>query len=147
MNETTNGSSATANVRMAQPSAGKEREAGTVRKASDASLSGLQHAASQSDVTNKKITMKQVTREQASLLHFDIDSWSSYSANYHPEQIKVHRPNDQASRWSSAGNNQMQFLTLKLQKLSIVSKLATPTFLSTQPMRVTLNSTPLFLHN
>lgn len=53
-------------------------------------------------------------------LSFDIHSWSSYSGQYHPKNILVSKPNDQSSRWSSGSNNQMQFITLKLQKTSIV---------------------------
>jgi hypothetical protein len=53
-------------------------------------------------------------------LPFEIHSWSSYSAAYHPKNITVDRPTDQSSRWSSGNNNQMQFITLKLEKPCLV---------------------------
>jgi hypothetical protein len=34
----------------------------------------------------------------------------------------VNKPADQSSRWSSGSNNQMQFITLQLEKPSIVRK-------------------------
>ncbi|KAI9001723.1 Muskelin N-terminus-domain-containing protein [Gaertneriomyces semiglobifer] len=53
-------------------------------------------------------------------LGYDICSWSSHSASYHPKNIMINKPQDQSSRWSSGSNNQMQYITLKLDKLSIV---------------------------
>jgi hypothetical protein len=53
-------------------------------------------------------------------LKYDIHSWSSYSANYHPRNIMLNKPMDQSSRWSSGSNNQNQFIMVKLDKVSIV---------------------------
>ena len=53
-------------------------------------------------------------------LEYDIHAWSSHSASYHPKNILVNKPTDQSSRWSSGTNDQMQFITLKLDKLSVV---------------------------
>lgn len=47
-------------------------------------------------------------------LKYSIHSYSSYSAQYHPEHILNNRPFDQSSRWSSGANNQQQFLVLRL---------------------------------
>ncbi|OZJ05515.1 hypothetical protein BZG36_01880 [Bifiguratus adelaidae] len=51
---------------------------------------------------------------------YTIHSYSSHSADYHPRNIMVDQPNDQSSRWSSGTNNQMQFVMLKLEKVSVV---------------------------
>ncbi|KAI0239365.1 hypothetical protein L0F63_003758 [Massospora cicadina] len=53
-------------------------------------------------------------------LKYSIHSWSSHSANFHPDNILVDDPKDQASRWSTDSNKQSQFITLELEKLSIV---------------------------
>jgi len=53
-------------------------------------------------------------------LKYNIHSWSSYSPTYHPKNIMVNRPQDQSSRWSSNSNDHMQFVTIKLDKMSIV---------------------------
>jgi hypothetical protein len=54
-------------------------------------------------------------------ISYDINDWSSHSASYLPEHIKVNKPQDQSSRWSSGSNNQMQFITVKLEQMSIIS--------------------------
>lgn len=41
-------------------------------------------------------------------LPYTVEAWSSYSANYHPRNILLDKPTDQASRWSSGSNNQVQ---------------------------------------
>ncbi|KAJ3288309.1 Muskelin 1, intracellular mediator containing kelch motif [Rhizoclosmatium sp. JEL0117] len=53
-------------------------------------------------------------------LEYDIASWSSHSAAYHPRHIRVNRPSDQGSRWSSGANNQLQFVALKLSRPAVV---------------------------
>eukprot|EP01135_Chromosphaera_perkinsii_P004865 Nk52_evm11s301 gene=Nk52_evmTU11s301 len=53
-------------------------------------------------------------------LQYGIDSWSSHSAQYHPRNIIINKPQEQSSRWSSGSNNQMQYVTVKLDKLSVV---------------------------
>jgi len=54
-------------------------------------------------------------------LKYSIHAWSSHSASYHPKNIMVNKPQDQSSRWSSNSNNHMQYITIKLDKMSIVS--------------------------
>lgn len=56
------------------------------------------------------------------LLPYTVSQWSSHSANYHPRNIQVNKPNDQSSRWSSGTNNQAQFVTLKLDKVAVARK-------------------------
>jgi N-acetylneuraminic acid mutarotase len=53
-------------------------------------------------------------------LKYSIHAWSSHSASYHPKNIMVNKPQDQSSRWSSNSNNHMQYITIKLDKMSIV---------------------------
>jgi len=53
-------------------------------------------------------------------LKYNIHAWSSHSASYHPKNIMVNKPQDQSSRWSSNSNNHMQYITIKLDKMSIV---------------------------
>ncbi|RKO92671.1 Muskelin N-terminus-domain-containing protein, partial [Blyttiomyces helicus] len=56
----------------------------------------------------------------ATRLKYDVQSWSSHSASYHPRNIMANKPQDQSSRWSSGSNNQMQFITVKFERLSVV---------------------------
>ncbi|KAI8849074.1 Muskelin N-terminus-domain-containing protein [Chytridium lagenaria] len=60
------------------------------------------------------------SRSHSQKLQYDIQSWSSHSASYYPKNIMVNKPNDQSSRWSSKSNDQMQYITIKLDKVSIV---------------------------
>ncbi|ORX89838.1 hypothetical protein K493DRAFT_64679 [Basidiobolus meristosporus CBS 931.73] len=61
-----------------------------------------------------------IGRAKTEKLKYEIDSWSSHSASYHPKNIMVDNPQEQSSRWSSGSNTQTQFITLKLEKLSVV---------------------------
>ncbi|KAK7873640.1 hypothetical protein R5R35_009328 [Gryllus longicercus] len=53
-------------------------------------------------------------------LVYTIHKCSSFSSTYFPENIQEDKSNDQSSRWSSDTNNHPQFITLKLQRHSIV---------------------------
>ncbi|KAK9765181.1 hypothetical protein K7432_006694 [Basidiobolus ranarum] len=61
-----------------------------------------------------------IGRAKTEKLKYDIEAWSSHSASYHPKNIMVDNPQEQSSRWSSGSNTQTQFITLKLEKLSVV---------------------------
>eukprot|EP00033_Pygsuia_biforma_P002376 GCRY01002630.1.p1 GENE.GCRY01002630.1~~GCRY01002630.1.p1 ORF type:complete len:858 (-),score=233.66 GCRY01002630.1:127-2700(-) len=54
------------------------------------------------------------------VLDYDIHSYSSYSANYLPENIKTNKPRDQGNRWSSGSSGNNQFLMLKLKQVSLL---------------------------
>ena len=54
-------------------------------------------------------------------LQYTVHDWSSFSANYHPNNVLEDKPSSQASRWSSDTNYPPQFITLKLSKPSIVT--------------------------
>ncbi|KAI0218378.1 Muskelin [Lamellibrachia satsuma] len=54
------------------------------------------------------------------VLKYSIHKYSSYSANYVPENILIENSSDQSSRWSSDTNNPPQFLTLKLERPAII---------------------------
>ncbi|ELU02476.1 hypothetical protein CAPTEDRAFT_169790 [Capitella teleta] len=56
-------------------------------------------------------------------LKYSVHKYSSYSANYVPENITLDRPTDQSSRWSADSNHPPQFLTLKLEKAAIVQSI------------------------
>ncbi|KAL1924690.1 uncharacterized protein VTP21DRAFT_4344 [Calcarisporiella thermophila] len=56
-------------------------------------------------------------------LSYEIYDCSGHSSLYHPRNIRDNRPHDQSSRWSSPSNNQAQFITIKLDKLSIVQNI------------------------
>lgn len=58
-----------------------------------------------------------------SFLHYKIEKWSSYSANYLPENILRDEPSKQSSRWSSGSNAPPQYLILKLNHPAIVRKI------------------------
>jgi len=53
-------------------------------------------------------------------LDYAVAAWSSYSSGYKPEHVLEHKPHDQASRWSSASNDQNQFLVLGLREPALV---------------------------
>jgi hypothetical protein len=63
-----------------------------------------------------------VLGKQDQKLNYDIQSWSSYSASYHPKNILENKPSDQSSRWSSGTNDQLQYVTIKLDRMSVVCK-------------------------
>ncbi|XP_052755942.1 muskelin isoform X2 [Galleria mellonella] len=53
-------------------------------------------------------------------LCYTVHKFSSYSANYIPENIMVNNPSDQLSRWFTDSTTPSQFILLKLKSLSIV---------------------------
>lgn len=53
-------------------------------------------------------------------LKYDIYAWSSHAVSYVPKHILVNKPNDQSSRWLSASNDKSQFVTVKLDSMSVV---------------------------
>lgn len=61
-----------------------------------------------------------IDNPQFDKLSYSIQDFSSHSASYHPRNIMECRPWDQSSRWSSGTNNQMQYITLKLDNPAIV---------------------------
>eukprot|EP00127_Corallochytrium_limacisporum_P006525 Clim_evm56s229 gene=Clim_evmTU56s229 len=63
---------------------------------------------------------RQLDTEEDEKLTYEIDSWSSHSAQYHPRNILVDRPVEQSSRWSSASTSQIQFVQLRLSKPALV---------------------------
>eukprot|EP00128_Syssomonas_multiformis_P002301 Colp12_sorted_trinity150504_noHs@9762 len=70
------------------------------------------------------MAISDVTNNSAEeVLAYTVDSWSSHSPNYHPKNIMVDKPSEQSSRWSSGSSNQIQYLTLKLEKMSIVKSI------------------------
>jgi len=52
-------------------------------------------------------------------LKFSIFRFSSYSSSYVPDNIRINRPSDQSSRWSSDTTDSPQYLVLKLEHLAI----------------------------
>eukprot|EP00051_Salpingoeca_urceolata_P006576 m.86923 g.86923 ORF g.86923 m.86923 type:complete len:836 (+) comp14891_c0_seq3:166-2673(+) len=56
-------------------------------------------------------------------LKYDVHSWSSFSARYHPRNIMVDDPSDQASRWSSGCNTQAQFIMLRLPQPAVIKEI------------------------
>ncbi|KAI8441686.1 hypothetical protein MSG28_015218 [Choristoneura fumiferana] len=53
-------------------------------------------------------------------LCYTIHKYSSYSANYIPENIMVNNPSDQLSRWFTDSNTPSQFIMLKIKAPAIV---------------------------
>ena len=80
----------------------------TIRKVKDSQSSGSQ-----------KILPASLADAPMVVLPYEVDSWSSYTGAFHPKNIMANKPNEQASRWSSASSNQSQFITLKLSKPAI----------------------------
>jgi len=56
-------------------------------------------------------------------LNYKIFKYSSSSSTYLPENILEDNPGDQSSRWSTEANTPPQFVILKLEKPSIVTKI------------------------
>jgi hypothetical protein len=61
-----------------------------------------------------------VLQQHLDIINYDVVAWSGYSADYHPRNIKENKPHDQASRWSSGSHDQLQYLTLKLERDAII---------------------------
>jgi len=57
-------------------------------------------------------------------LGFSIHSCSSYSSSYFPENVLCDKPSDQSSRWSSDTNTPPQYLTLKLDRTAVVTRIS-----------------------
>ena len=55
-------------------------------------------------------------------LLYHIDDCSKHSGRYGPQNIIENRPTEQASRWSSAETGGKQYITLRLDSLSVVSE-------------------------
>ncbi|KAJ1967101.1 hypothetical protein IWQ62_002060 [Dispira parvispora] len=53
-------------------------------------------------------------------LNYDVVGYSSYSSDFHPNNIKVNQPVSGRSRWSSEFNDQRQYLILKLERPSLL---------------------------
>jgi len=56
-------------------------------------------------------------------LPYTIHNFSSHSAAYHPVHIIKNNPQDQASRWSSAANDQNQFIIVKFVGMAVVKQI------------------------
>ncbi|KAI8376660.1 Muskelin N-terminus-domain-containing protein [Choanephora cucurbitarum] len=57
-----------------------------------------------------------VAKAKQAKLPYTIHDFSSYSGSYHPMNITINQPTQQASRWSSGVNNHEQFITIKFEK-------------------------------
>lgn len=70
-------------------------------------------------------------------LAYRVVDCSSFSPNYRPEAILEDNPTEQASRWSSAANDQHQYITLRLDQPALICTsscaIASPTILSSMP--------------
>ena len=53
-------------------------------------------------------------------LKYDIDTYSSFTFNYHPRNILIDKQDDHLSRWSVQYLSQNEYVYLKLEKTSIV---------------------------
>jgi hypothetical protein len=49
-------------------------------------------------------------------LPYTIHDYSSHSGSYHPQNICVNQPTQQASRWSSGLHDHEQYITIKFEK-------------------------------
>ncbi|KAJ1894504.1 hypothetical protein LPJ66_005152 [Kickxella alabastrina] len=86
-----------------------------------AGSSGCQSHISAANAGNSMdIDEAQELRIEYDLLPYEIQSWSSHSANFLPKNILVDRPHDQASRWSTSLNNHRQYITLRLERPALV---------------------------
>ncbi|KAI8639074.1 Muskelin N-terminus-domain-containing protein [Parasitella parasitica] len=52
-------------------------------------------------------------------LSYTIFDYSSHSGSYHPQNIMVNKPTQQASRWSSGLHDHEQYITIKLDKTAV----------------------------
>ncbi|CEP17136.1 hypothetical protein [Parasitella parasitica] len=52
-------------------------------------------------------------------LSYVIHDYSSHSGTYHPQNIMVNKPTQQASRWSSGLHDHEQYITIKLDKPAV----------------------------
>lgn len=83
----------------------------------------LQRQQQQQQQQHQQQLLLQQQHHQQTKLKYDIHSCSSHSPNYPPKNIIICKPNDQSSRWSSGVNNQLQYVMLKLDQVSIVQSI------------------------
>lgn len=55
-------------------------------------------------------------------LDYTIHEYSSYCGTFHPHNIRVNKPSDQSSRWSSGTHDQTQYLVLRLDQPAVACK-------------------------
>jgi hypothetical protein len=57
------------------------------------------------------------------VINYSIHDCSSYSGSYHPQHIRVNKPTQQASRWSSGLHDHEQYITIKFDTPIVARKL------------------------
>ncbi|KAI8047413.1 Muskelin N-terminus-domain-containing protein [Gilbertella persicaria] len=65
---------------------------------------------------HKNTLISMMSKARQVKLKYSIYDCSSYSGSYHPQNIIVNQPTQQASRWSSGLNDHEQFITIKFDK-------------------------------
>jgi hypothetical protein len=63
-----------------------------------------------------------VTAAPQVTLPYTIHNYSSFSGSYHPQNITVNNPKEQASRWSSGVHDSEQFITISFELPVIARK-------------------------
>lgn len=66
-------------------------------------------------------------------LKYEIESYSSFTFNYHPRNILIDKQEDHLSRWSVQYRSQKEYVYLKLNKTSIVFFITFGKFKETHP--------------
>ncbi|KAI9320053.1 muskelin [Dichotomocladium elegans] len=62
---------------------------------------------------------KAIASSQQVRLEYTVQEYSSYCGSYHPHNIRVNKPSDQSSRWSSGTHDQTQYLILRLDRPAV----------------------------
>lgn len=82
-----------------------------------------QHMTRASQMSNNGGTVASLMAKTKEVqLPYVIHDYSSHSGSYHPQNIMVNKPTQQASRWSSGLHDHEQFITIKFEKPIVARK-------------------------
>ncbi|EGD77325.1 hypothetical protein PTSG_08419 [Salpingoeca rosetta] len=71
-------------------------------------------------MSGQRRASKGAKKPEKHMLGYEVVGWSSYSAQFHPKNIKEDRPYDQSSRWSADISSAPQYVLLKLHSPALV---------------------------
>lgn len=82
-----------------------------------------QHMTRASQMSNNGGTVASLIAKTKQIqLSYAIHDYSSHSGSYHPQNIMVNKPTQQASRWSSGLHDHEQYITIKFEKPVVARK-------------------------
>ncbi|KAI7884593.1 hypothetical protein K492DRAFT_142763 [Lichtheimia hyalospora FSU 10163] len=80
---------------------------------------GLATSHTMGRMTDDRAVSKVIATKTPVRLDYTIHEYSSYCGTFHPHNIRVNKPSDQSSRWSSGTHDQTQYLVLRLDQPAV----------------------------